>query len=82
LATRRRWALTYGDRIEALFGRIAVEPALAVEVAPGVPRAELLHAAEVEDAMTAEDFLLRRTKLELTLDEAGRNAVETWFACK
>lgn len=78
-ATRRRWALTYGDQIEALFGRIATDRASAVEIAPGIPRAELEHAAEVEDAMTAEDLLLRRTKLHLTLDAAGRKAVARWF---
>jgi glycerol-3-phosphate dehydrogenase len=79
LATRRRWALTYGDRIEDLFARIAAEPALAEEIAPGVPCAELDYAVEVEDAMTAEDVLLRRTKLQLLLDEAGRGAVARWF---
>ncbi|MEX1059880.1 MAG: glycerol-3-phosphate dehydrogenase C-terminal domain-containing protein, partial [Methyloceanibacter sp.] len=79
LELRRRWALTYGDRIETLFQRIAAEPESAEEIAPGVTRAELGYAAEVEDAMTAEDFLLRRTKLHLTLDRAGRDAVEQWF---
>jgi glycerol-3-phosphate dehydrogenase len=78
--TRRRWALTYGDRIEALFSRISAEPALAGEIAPGVTRAELGYAAEIEDAMTAEDFLLRRTRLHLLLDAAGRRAVQQWFA--
>jgi glycerol-3-phosphate dehydrogenase len=78
-ATRRRWTLTYGDYLQALFGRIAAEPASAQEIAPGVPRAELEYAVEVEDAMTAEDFLLRRTKLHLTLDERERNAVARWF---
>jgi hypothetical protein len=29
--------------------------------------------------MTAEDFLLRRTKLHLTLDQRGRRAVARWF---
>ena len=81
-ATRRRWALTYGDRIEALFGRIAAEPGSAEEIAPGVTRAELEYAVEIEDAMTAEDFLLRRTKLHLTLDEASRDAVAEWFATR
>jgi glycerol-3-phosphate dehydrogenase len=33
----------------------------------------------VEDAMTAEDFLLRRTKLSLTLDPASIEAVQAWF---
>jgi glycerol-3-phosphate dehydrogenase len=82
LATRQRWALTYGDRIEALGARIASEPALAVEIAPGVSRAELGYAAEIEDAMTAEDFLLRRTKLHLLLDAASRDALGNWFARK
>ncbi len=77
--TRRRLALTYGDRIECLFGRIAADSASADEIAPGVPRAELEYAAEVEDAVTPEDFLLRRTKLHLTLDDAGRDAVARWF---
>ena len=78
--TRRRWAFTYGDRIEDLYGRIAAAPATASEVAPGVPRAELDYAVTVEDARTAEDFLLRRTKLHLLLDEPARDAVEEWFA--
>ena len=78
--TRRRWAFTYGDQMVALFDRIAVNKAAAEEIAPGVPRAELEHAVEAEDAMTAEDFLLRRTKLHLLLDEKGRAAVAEWFA--
>lgn len=79
LATRQRWALAYGDKIEALFSRIEADPALAQEIAPGVTRAELMHAVEIEDAMTAEDFLLRRTKLHLLLDQTGRDAVAAWF---
>jgi glycerol-3-phosphate dehydrogenase len=77
--TRRRWALSYGDRIESLFVRIVAKPASADEIAPGIPRAELEYAVEIEDAMTAEDFLLRRTKLHLTLDQAGHDAVARWF---
>jgi glycerol-3-phosphate dehydrogenase len=78
--TRQRWALTYGDRIEALYARIAAEPALAGAIAPGVTRAELNHAVEAEDALTGEDFLLRRTKLHLLLNPPDRDAVEDWFA--
>jgi glycerol-3-phosphate dehydrogenase len=78
--TRRRWALTYGDQIEALFARIEADPDASGEIARGVPRAELEYAVEVEDALTAEDFLLRRTKLYLLLDERGRDAVRQWFA--
>jgi glycerol-3-phosphate dehydrogenase len=79
-ATRRRWAFTYGDQIETLFERIAADRAASDEIAPGVTHAELEHSVEVEDTMTAEDFLLRRTKLHLLLDEVGREAVARWFA--
>lgn len=77
--TRQRWALTYGDQIEALFARLGADPAAAEEIAPGVTRAELEYVVAVEDAMTAEDFLLRRTKLHLFLDQTGREAVGQWF---
>ena len=80
LATRQRFALTYGDKIEILFRTIAADPGSAEEIAPGVTRAELAYAVEAEDASTAEDFLLRRTKLHLLLDDAGRAAVADWFA--
>jgi glycerol-3-phosphate dehydrogenase len=79
-ATRSRWAFTYGDRIDALYERIAGDPGKADEIAPGVTRAELEYAVEIEDAMTAEDFLLRRTKLHLLFNQAGRDAVAAWFA--
>ena len=78
--TRRRLALTYGDKVVTLFAHIAADPGAAEEVAPGVTRAELDHAREVEDAMTAEDFLLRRTKLHLLLDARARAAVQRWFS--
>ena len=78
--TRQRWAFTYGDRIEALFVRVEADPASATEIAEGVTRAELEYVVEIEDAMTAEDFLLRRTKLHHLLDETGRDAVGQWFA--
>jgi glycerol-3-phosphate dehydrogenase len=78
LTTRRRWAFTYGDRIEALYER-AAKPEQAREIAPGLPRAELSYAAEMEDALTAEDFLLRRTKLHLDLDDSARAAISQWF---
>lgn len=78
--TRQRWAFTYGDKIEDLYGRIATNPILAEEIAPGITRGELEYSAEVEDTRTGEDFLLRRTKLHLLLDEKARASVEDWFA--
>jgi glycerol-3-phosphate dehydrogenase len=80
LTTRQRWALTYGDRAETLLDRLAANPGAAEEIAPGVTRAELEHAAEIEDALTAEDFLLRRTKLYLLLEAPGRDAIARWFS--
>ena len=78
-ATRRRWVFTYGSATRDLYARIAQDPALARDVAPGIPEAELLYARETEDAATAEDFLYRRTKTFILLDEAGRQAVADWF---
>ncbi|ODR96515.1 hypothetical protein AUC70_14640 [Methyloceanibacter stevinii] len=77
--TRQRWAFTYGDKIDDLYQALEKDPALAEEIAPGVPRVELEHVATVEDASTAEDFLWRRTKLELSLDQASHDKVEEWF---
>ena len=80
--TCHRWAFAYGDQIERLYANVLLDPHLAREIAAGVPLAELIHAVEVEDAMTAEDFLLRRTKLHLTLDQRGRDAVAKWFSTR
>jgi glycerol-3-phosphate dehydrogenase len=77
--TCHSWAFAYGDQIERLYANVLREPNLAREIAPGVPLAELIHAVEVEDAMTAEDFLLRRSKLHLTLSPDEREAVRHWF---
>lgn len=79
-ATRTRWALTYGDGMDELFGCVRTNAAAAGEIAPGVPRAELDYAVEKEDARNANDFLLRRTKLHLLLDEDGRGRIADWFA--
>jgi glycerol-3-phosphate dehydrogenase len=77
--TRRRWALSYGDQIQHLYEAVMRDPGLTFEIAPGVTLAELTYAREVEDAMTGEDFLLRRSKLHLLLDQDGRDTVTAWF---
>ena len=77
--TCHRWAFAYGDQIERLYANVLREANLAREIASGVPLAELIHAVEVEDAMTAEDFLIRRSKLHLTLSPEEREAVQRWF---
>ncbi|MCW0182877.1 MAG: glycerol-3-phosphate dehydrogenase [Zavarzinia sp.] len=80
LEVRRRWVFTYGSATAEIYQAIRGNPALADEVAPGIPEAELLHAVTVEDAKTAEDFLYRRTKTFILLDPAGVDAVTGWFA--
>jgi len=78
-AVRRRWAFTYGAATADLYARIAAAPELARDIVPGVPEAELAHAVEVEDVLEAEDFLTRRTKLFMFLDESARLSVAGWF---
>ncbi|MEC9369282.1 MAG: glycerol-3-phosphate dehydrogenase [Pseudomonadota bacterium] len=80
VSARRRWADSYGDRIGLLYARIGRNPREARLVAWGIPEAELHYARDSEDARTAEDFLLRRSKLHLSLDRAGRAKIARWFA--
>ena len=74
--------MTYGDVTRDLARRVAENPTLGQMVVPGVPRIELEHAWDVEDARTASDFLERRTKLRLLLHERDRLLIHQWFADK
>ena len=44
-----------------------------------MPAVELDHALKIEDARHAEDFLYRRTKLFIDLDDAAREQLARWF---
>ncbi|MCF4165494.1 glycerol-3-phosphate dehydrogenase [Zavarzinia compransoris] len=79
LETRRRWVFTYGAETRTLYEMLRQEPALARPIGI-VPEAELVHAVTVEDARTAEDFLYRRTKVFMLMDQDGIDAVNAWFA--
>ncbi|MSP83021.1 MAG: glycerol-3-phosphate dehydrogenase [Alphaproteobacteria bacterium] len=70
----RRWLFTYGS--------VAPEIARGSRrvIVPGITEAELVHAATIEDARTADDFLLRRTKLHLTIDAPSRATIARWFS--
>jgi len=81
-STLQRWAFTYGDVTRDLVRRVVEDPALGHKVAAGVPRVELEHVWEMEDARTATDFLERRTKLRLFLHERDRLLIDQWFADK
>lgn len=76
---RSRWVATYGSVAAELFEAVRQRPSLSREIAPGICEAELQHASSREDAVTADDFLYRRTKTFIDLDAAGRNAVRRWF---
>jgi len=76
---RLRWAHTYGDRIALLYDRIMKDQYLVREIAPGVPEAELHHAREDEDAVRAQDFLYRRTKLYMTLSLESQRVIARFF---
>lgn len=75
IATRRRLCATYGGMARAVFRLVRDHASLAVEVAPGVCRAEIVHTVRAEDVVTAEDFLYRRTKLFLVLSSTEQAAI-------
>ena len=79
-ATVGRWVATYGDVAAELFESVRRDPQKARNIAPRILVAELEHAVSREDALTAEDFLYRRTRLFLALDAPLRRAVDAWFA--
>jgi len=76
---RQRWVFTYGDETRVLYDAVKSDPKAAEVIAPGILRAELDYAVAHEDVRNVEDFLYRRTKLFIDLDEAGITAVERWF---
>ncbi len=76
---RQRWVFTYGNEAQVLFDAVRSDPEAARVIAPGILLAELQHSVAYEDVLRAEDFLYRRTKLFIDLDEAGIKAVESWF---
>ena len=73
-AVLRRWARSYGSRVELLF----TPQGLGAEIAPGLFEAELHCLHHHEWAHTAADVLWRRTKLGLHLTPVQREAVARW----
>ena len=86
LETRLRWAHAYGSRItmffEQLTGLGGGSGGPGEEIAPGIYEIELYYATEIEEAKTADDFLIRRSKQALVLGEAEQNAIRNWFIDK
>lgn len=74
--TRTMLAERYGARTAMVETITQERPELAERLAPGVPaiRAEVIHAARNEMAMTAADFLIRRTAMTWRNPPAARAA--------
>ncbi|MEN8723432.1 MAG: glycerol-3-phosphate dehydrogenase [Alphaproteobacteria bacterium] len=75
-----RWAFTYGSVTSDLYNTVEDDPALAQQLVPNVPLAELWHAVQVEDCRNGDDFLHRRTKLYMALTPSDIDTVNQWFA--
>ena len=70
-----RWVRQYGTRVHTMLEK----QTLGDEIIHGVFECELIYARDYEWATTADDFLWRRTKLGLHLDEPARMRIVAWF---
>ena len=75
-------AHAYGSRLAELLGDAAGAADLGNDLAGGLTERELAWMHAREWARTADDVLTRRSKLGLTLDAAGREAVERWWTAR
>ncbi|HEY0149790.1 MAG TPA: glycerol-3-phosphate dehydrogenase [Allosphingosinicella sp.] len=75
-----RLSQAYGTRLSDLIGDATSLKQLGRHFGGGLYEAELRWLRDREFARTADDVLLRRTKLGLTLSAKERRAVEAWFA--
>ena len=68
----------YGSLIEEILALIADEPSLAERLIPDLPyiKAEILHAATHEGALSVEDVLLRRTRISFEAADSGAGAAK------
>jgi glycerol-3-phosphate dehydrogenase len=74
-----RLSQAYGTDLKDIVGEATSLKGLGRHFGGGLYEAELRWLRDREFACTADDVLLRRTKLELTLSAAERRAVEKWF---
>jgi glycerol-3-phosphate dehydrogenase len=68
----------YGSLIEEILGLIADDSSLAERLIPDLPyiKAEILHAASHEGALSVEDVLLRRTRISFEAADSGAEAAK------
>jgi glycerol-3-phosphate dehydrogenase len=75
-----RLSQAYGTRLVALIGDAKSLEHLGRHFGGGLYEVELVWLRDREFARSADDVLLRRTKLGLSLSAEERSAVEAWFA--
>ena len=68
----------YGSLIEEILELIAGDSSLAERIIPELPylKAEILHAATHEGALSVEDVLLRRTRISFEAVDGGADAAK------
>jgi len=69
----------YGSLISEILEIIAEDSAMAERLIPDLPyiKAEILHAASHEGALSVEDVLLRRTRISFEASDSGLSAADT-----
>jgi glycerol-3-phosphate dehydrogenase len=75
-----RYAHAYGSRAARVLGRARSARDLGDEVLPGLYTAEIDYLRREEWAVTAEDILLRRTKLALHAPDGCFDTLDGWLA--
>lgn len=76
----RRLVRAYGSMLPDIFGEAATFEDLGGHFGEGLTVRELEWMCEREWAKSADDALMRRSKLGLLLDEEGEKRVNGWFA--
>ena len=68
----------YGSLIEEIFQIIRENPEMAERITPNLPylKAEILHAASHEGALSVEDVLLRRTRISFEAGDSGASIAD------
>ena len=75
-----RYAKSYGTRLHQLIGSAKSLDQLGIEIAPTLFTAEVRYLIKVEWALTAQDILWRRSKLQLHLQDSDIKKLEEWLA--
>jgi glycerol-3-phosphate dehydrogenase len=69
----------YGSLISEILEIITADPSMAQRLIPDLPylKAEVLHAASHEGALSVEDVLFRRTRISFEASDSGLSAADT-----